>query len=128
MPRDTDTSIDHMFETLAGMKAEADAKITPWQQDLKAGDHFCYMSGTANILIWGEILEDQDDPILHGYRFCECYSKACPDGELGDVHVSVIYKKIDDFTFDLARKQNWPHDEESFLKFAVILERERNSN
>lgn len=30
------------------------------------------------------------EPRLKHYRFCRCFSVACPEGELGDVHVSVV--------------------------------------
>jgi len=57
-------------------------------------------------VIYGEVLECYDDPWLKHYRFCRCYSAACPRGELGDVHVSVIERFISREEFE-RRLEAW---------------------
>jgi len=56
---------------------------------VKPGD--CFMSDSGEgFLVFGEVLEGYPEGRLQHYRFCRCYSVACPEGELGDVHVSTI--------------------------------------
>lgn len=116
------------FEAIAAAKEEADKRILPWQAQLKKGDYFYYFSSEAEIVVWGEVLEDQIDPEMHGYRFCRCYSPIMPEGELGDVHVSVIHSRVSEVDFKLARATGWPHDEESFTRFAAQVVAKRKSN
>ncbi|MFW6106831.1 MAG: hypothetical protein ACOC8H_01585 [bacterium] len=79
----------------------ADARVRPWQADARPGD--CFVHSGEGLVIYGEVLECYDDPRLKHYRFCRCYSAACPRGELGDVHVSVIERFISREEFEQAR-------------------------
>jgi hypothetical protein len=65
---------------------------------------------------------------MHGYRYCKCFSVVEPDGELGEVHISVINKQVSKSIFDRARKAGWPHDEVTFTKFAAELMEARTAN
>lgn len=112
---------DDPFRTLAELKNAADARILPWQNALKKGDRFFYYSAEAEVVIWGEVLEDQTDPEMFGYRFCRCYSPIVPTGEMGDVHVSVIHRVVSSDVFEMARATGWPHDEETFTRFAARI-------
>lgn len=117
-----------IFEIMAKNKSEADAKIKPWQAQLKKGDCFCYLSAEIGLVVWGQVLEDQTDEVMRGYRYCNCYSAACPDGEDGDVHVSVVHKKVSPAVFEKARLAGWPHDEETFVRFASQIAADRSTN
>jgi len=57
--------------------------------------------------IFGEAREGYREKHLQHYRFCRCYSVACPEGELGDVHVSTILCRISRGLFERVRKQGW---------------------
>ena len=70
------------------MKAD-DAWALPWQTRVNPGD--CFMSDSGEgFPVFGEVLESYREKRLQHYRFCRCYSVVCPEGELGDVHVSTI--------------------------------------
>ena len=87
------------------MKA-ADAKAQPWQAALEPGDCFV-METEGDFLIFGEVLEGSEPGRCQHYRFCRCSSVACPEGELGDVHVSAILSVIDRELFEGAREKGW---------------------
>jgi len=92
------------------MKA-ADAKVRPWQTAIGPGDCFVADSGEEGLLVFGEVLEAYAEPHLQHYRLCRCYSVACPEGEVGDVHVSTILCVIDRGVFELARQHGWDMEE-----------------
>ena len=92
------------------MKA-ADAKVRPWQTAIGPGDCFVADSGEEGLLVFGKVLEAYNEPHLQHYRLCRCYSVACPEGEVGDVHVSTILCVIDRGVFELARQHGWDVEE-----------------
>jgi len=83
----------------------ADARVRPWQAALKPGERFIYLA--EGLLIFGEVLQAYEEPRLKHYRFCRCYSAACPEGELGDVHVSVVLAPVSRRFFEAMREQGW---------------------
>ena len=83
----------------------ADARVKPWQAALKPGERFLYLA--EGLVILGEVLETYEEPHLKHYRFCRCFSVACPEGELGDVHVSVILAPVSRAFFEAMREQGW---------------------
>ena len=87
------------------MKA-ADARVQPWQAAIRPGDCFV-MEAEDGLLVFGEVLEGSEPGELQHYRFCRCYSEACPEGELGDVHVSAIQCIISQRLFERAREKGW---------------------
>ena len=87
------------------MKA-ADAKVQPWQAAIEPGECFV-MEADEGFLIFGEVLEGSEPGRCQHYRFCRCFSVACPEGELGDVHVSGILSLISRELFEHARKNGW---------------------
>ena len=111
-------STKEMFETVRRAREAADAQVKPWQAAIKLGDHFVrvVMFGAERLTIYGEIIESpflQDreiftQPHMKYYRFSRCFSVACPEGEIGDVHVSTVHQLIDKETFELARLSHWP--------------------
>ena len=64
------------------MKA-ADGKVKPWQAAIRPGDCFIADSGEEGLLVFGEVLEGYTEPHLRHYRFCRCYSVACPGRRTG---------------------------------------------
>jgi len=111
-------SYEEMFETIHQARKAADARVKPWQAAIKLGDHFVRVDALGGDLltIYGEVIEspypeDREvfaQPHMKHYRLTRCFSLACPEGEIGDVHVSTINKLMDKETFELARITGWP--------------------
>ena len=104
-------NLDDMLEAMKERMDEADKRIQPWQALIQPGEYFM-RPGPPGIAIYGEVLKDPED--LHrdeyteNYRFCKAYSVACPDGELGDVHVSTIDRILSKEEFEAAKRKGWP--------------------
>ena len=83
-------SIEEMLDDLSKAMQAADEKVKPWQAQIKKGD--CFWQDTEyGFKIYGKVLKNAyHEEHLRNYRFCRCYSSACPEGELGDVHVCTI--------------------------------------
>jgi len=102
------------FDTLEEAQARlreameaADGKVKPWQAAIGPGDCFVADSGEEDLLVFGEVLEGYTEPHLQHYRFCRCYSVACPEGELGDVHVSTVLCLVSRAFFEAMRQAGW---------------------
>lgn len=85
----------------------ADARVRRWQAAVKVGDCFIADGGEEDLVVFGEVLEGYAEPRLRHYRFCRCFSVACPEGELGDVHVSTILAVVSRAFFDEMRQAGW---------------------
>jgi hypothetical protein len=83
-------STEEMLDALTDAMESADEKVKLWQAKIKKGD--CFWQDTEyGFQIYGEVLRNAPKAKhLRHYRFCKCYSKACPEGESEDTHVSVI--------------------------------------
>jgi hypothetical protein len=83
-------STEEMLDALADAMESADEKVKPWQAKIKKGD--CFWQDTEyGFQIYGKVLKNAySEEHLRHYRLCKCRSEACPEGEMGDVHVSVI--------------------------------------
>ena len=93
-------------EALTEAMKAADARVVWWQAQVKPGD--CFMSDSGEgFPVFGEVLEGYREKHLQDYRFCRCYSVACPEGELGDVHVSTILCRVSRGLFERLREQGW---------------------
>jgi hypothetical protein len=113
-------NLDEFFEQIEESRQTADSHVEPWQTELKPGDHFVRLINEGGIFaIYGEIIEpefDEDEenfylePHMAHYRFSRCFSVMCPQGELGDTHVSTIGQKLSPTQFNLAREMGWPSD------------------
>ena len=101
-------SFEDMQKRLQEQMKAADARVQPWQTEIKPTDYFLRQGGYG-FPIYGNVLEQYgpDQPDLKHYRFCKCYSIACPEGELGDVHVCTIEQIISEAAFEDARQQGW---------------------
>ena len=111
-------STEEMLDAIREARQVADGRVLPWQDRIKPGDLFARveMFGAELLTIYGEIIEspyEQDreifaQPHMKHYRLSKCFSVACPEGEMGEVHVASIQILIDRETFELARLAGWP--------------------
>ena len=85
----------------------ADAHVKPWQAAVKVGDCFIADGGEEDLLVFGEVLEGYRETHLRHYRFCRCFSVACPEGEVGDVHVSTVLCLVSREFFEAMRQEGW---------------------
>jgi len=85
----------------------ADARVRPWQAAVKVGGCFIADGGEEDLVVFGEVLEGYQEAHLRHYRFCRCFSVACPEGELGDVHVSTILAVVSRAFFEAMRQAGW---------------------
>lgn len=101
-------SFDDMMERLQQAMRAADARVHEWQAAITSDDYFLYDS-RHGFPIYGQVLEQYglEQPHLRHYRFCKCHSIACPEGELGDVHVSSIEQILSEAEFEEARQEGW---------------------
>ena len=101
-------SFEDMQKRLQQQMKAADARVQPWQAKIKPGDYILRET-EYGFPIYGHVLEQYgpDQPHLRHYRFCKCYSVACPEGEVGDVHVSTIEQILSEAEFEEAKKQGW---------------------
>jgi len=100
-----DTAEEAAEALTKAMKA-ADARVQHWQAQVKPGD--CFMSDSGEgYPVFGEVVEGYREKHLQHYRFCRCYSTVCPEGELGDVHVSTIRCIVFRELFERLKQQGW---------------------
>lgn len=99
-------SAEAVGELLTEAVKEADARVVHWQAEVKPGDCFVTDSGDG-FPVFGEVLEGYGEAWLQHCRLCRCYSVACPEGELGDVHVSTIVCRVSRGLFERLREQGW---------------------
>jgi len=84
----------------------ADARVIAWQAAVTPGDFFMAESGEG-FAVFGQVLEGYKEKRLRHYRFCRCFSEVCPEGELGDVHVSTLVCVLTREAFERVREQGW---------------------
>ena len=79
---------------------DADSNVQEWKKVIKKGDYFKQWT-EYGFHIYGKVLRNAPRAKrLQHYRFCFCFSEACPDGERGDIHVSVVTELIDQNNFE----------------------------
>ena len=105
-------SFEEMQDDLGRAMKEADARVKEEQKRYRSGDIVLSDSGYGfpifhelldnekivkeNLLKYGDEYEDEgiytldlyNEPHMKYYRFANNYSEACPEGELGDFHLS----------------------------------------
>jgi hypothetical protein len=108
---------EELLEAVAQSNARMQAApTTDWQQEMKPGDHFVRLMevGGHDVDVYGEVLDikDEEDAALlrsrPDLRMCMCYSKLCPDGEMGTVFISTMSYRISRDLFRVARAMGWP--------------------
>lgn len=73
-----------------------------WQRELKEGD--CFLQKCVDFYIFGRVLAQQSDirdREMENYRYAECYSTMCTDGERGGTHIATVCAKLDPRLFEL---------------------------
>jgi len=121
------SNLDDLFSAMDADRGHADLKVEPWQENLKPGDFFLRI--VDGVYIYGEVLDPalptwenaseedleelresaelyKEDHMKH-FRFCRCFSRYCPEGELGDVHVSTVSLFLHSDDFAAAKESNW---------------------
>ena len=125
-------NIEDFFKAEDAARKKADSRFHPWQ-NLQPGD-FCVRE-TSGIRVYSAILDavqhllegreeatlDEADRVdiedtrssyqehcMRFYRFTKSYSRVCPRGELGDIHLSTVGRKLTQDEFEKARKDGWP--------------------
>jgi hypothetical protein len=116
------TNIDDFFAAEVKAREEADSHVQPFQADLRPGDFFVRFPD-YDLVIWGEILEPhpEDAPLyaeahMANYRSTRSFSLACPQGEIGDIHVATVTTTIGRAQFEAARAAGWPSDIETLSR------------
>tara|TARA_R100000656_G_scaffold104176_2_gene76269 strand:+ start:3066 stop:3455 length:390 start_codon:yes stop_codon:yes gene_type:complete len=120
-------SLDEMIAAMEEDKRAADSQVQEWQKKLKVGDYFLRVE--CGIHIFCEVLDPSvppdgsldpeeveeirkeaeiyKEPHMTGFRFCRCFSSVCPEGEVGDVHISTAGAKLRQEEFLTARQNDW---------------------
>jgi hypothetical protein len=125
--------LDAYFSNLAEAERKANEVSTFKGSDFSDGD--CFVREDTEVPIYGVVVDEvsitsgkipedeeeyeawkeekeelqaeHDDSRARGYIFGRCYSKWCPNGELGSTHVSRITKKITRAEFEQAKVRGW---------------------
>jgi hypothetical protein len=125
-------SVADMMDAIHSAREKADEQVRPSQAAAKVGDFFVKFFPPEQVIIFGEVLDpvesdrqagaDEDElnylrklyaePHMKHFRFSRCFSVMCPEGELGDTHVSSILCVIPKEVFEKAREKNWSSDPE----------------
>lgn len=128
----TFNSIEEVLAFIHECSQKGDEEVEPWQATLKPGDHFIrIMSLGYEVLVTYGVVRDpvqaeidlgadeeevefqrqlRDSPHMKNYRYTRSYSEACPEGELGDVHISTVSSIITQEMFEKAKEMGWPSD------------------
>ena len=93
---------DELMKQLQDYMDAPDAQAKPWQTQIKPGDYVVRRG--PGFWIYSEMLEDSErrPEGMARYRFTRSYSVACPDGELGDIHVSTTEPILSKEQFETA--------------------------
>ena len=98
---------EDLFTQMRRDQAEADSRVEAWQAAITTGDYVARPG--PDFMIYSEVLEDPEPRpySLQHYRFTKSYSIGCPNGELGDIHVSTIERQLAEQEFHELREQGW---------------------
>ena len=92
---------------LAEALSAVDAKVKPWQAEIKPGDLFRYPAADGHY-IYCEVLPDRAyQGCLRNLRRCRCYTVGDLQGEICGVHISAVELLMSAEQFALARRQDW---------------------
>jgi hypothetical protein len=116
-----------MYENIEEMFADLERRLEEGRRsakthhikvgDLRHGDYFAYRH-PVGVLVFGRVIEkteySEDDESIqeareNGFVFARCFSAMCPEGELGDTHVTRITHKVSKKLFDRAQVNGFRH-------------------
>ena len=108
-------TLEGWFAELGRARREADARIQPHQAAIGPGDYFVVVLKDEELTIYGQVVEPETEedkalyrqPHMRGLRLTRCYSASCPQGELGDTHVSTM-TPVPEECFRWAERNGWP--------------------
>lgn len=123
-------SYEALQQSMESAREKADANVTVGQTALKAGALVLRYDPDSELVIYTELLDAiegeraaganeaeiayvanlYNEPHMKNFRFGRHFSEACPDGELGDLHVCTVSAVMDRAAFDWFRENNWPSD------------------
>lgn len=115
MAKNVEKVIEDMYARLEAGRKAADNHLVK-VSSLRHGDYF--VSTQLGITVYGKVIEKtgnpEDDKSIeegrqNGYIFGKCHSIYCPEGELGDTHVTQIVFKISQKIFERARVNKFRH-------------------
>lgn len=115
--------LDDVFRQIAEARRAADALVLGWQRQVRPGDRCLSYNHEVELFVFHEILDplagavDEEErtylretyaePHMEHYRFTKSYSAMCPEGELGDIHVSIVSLVIPLSVWDRCRAWDW---------------------
>ena len=128
-------SFEEMMEAEQKARERADRYVQPWQLKARSGDILVSLP-YEDLPIFHELLDNEkivkdylwkygdnyeeegfyildlyNKPHMKNYRFTRSFSSACPEGELGDIHLSIAIGKISREKFDEIRQNGYRLDE-----------------
>jgi hypothetical protein len=85
----------------------ADENTQEWQKAIKKDDYY-RQETEYGFSCYGKVLKNAyKEKNLRNYRFVKAYSEACPEGEMGDIHISVVAEIITKEQFEEAMQNGW---------------------
>lgn len=123
-------SYEDMQAAMTEAREKADAVVTTGQAALKPGDLVIRHDAESGLVIYSELRDPvagereagaddaeiayvtnlYNEPHMRNFRFGKHFSEACPEGELGDLHVCVVVGIMDRAAFEWFRENTWPSD------------------
>ena len=124
-------SFEDMMEAERKAREAADARVRPWQLKSRAGDILVSDPGHGfpvfheildnekivkeNLRKYGDDYEDEgiyvldtySQPHMENYRFTRSYSVVVPEGEYGDIHLSIAIGKVSREVFGELKKNGF---------------------
>jgi hypothetical protein len=114
---------EDLMRCISEAREAADSQVLDFQKKLSHGDLCLSYNADCEAFLFHELTdplagaEDDEEreylresyarPELQHYRFSRSYSVHCPEGELGDVHVSTVSLVIPRTVWDQCRELGW---------------------
>ena len=109
---------EEALERMAQQGRAADARVQPWQTAVQPGD--CFLRTDQIVPIYGQVLDPPaEDRGLYAqehmrhFRLTHCFSAMCPEGEVGDTHVSCFAHLLTPEEFAAAQAAGWKEPEDA---------------
>ena len=98
-------TVAELFAYQAESEAQANARIQPWQADIQKGDAVRYtFDEWPDLVVYAAVLRARKG---RPYIMVRAYSLVVPDGEMGDIHRSIVAQTITHDEFESARARRW---------------------